>query len=541
MKPLTTSNLRVKFLGITPLLKDRSGVLNPQEIAAFSALLTFKGKSIKNLFRDTLKKGENLQDRISKILQRSSLIGHASVATTPSLSLNYEGSKFLDSALTGIYFSSSLVSSGRRTGTAEKDIVYPVKIFQNKKAKKIYQETSEKIIKFFNLLLSQGISKDEASKILQYGIYGTGIIQLPIESIVSLKRQYLAEKDWMPEEIGLLLGKIEKETKKLGIDLLYNTRLAAPRNVYPYPNIFKNPQKSNLVRELRRSEKLTDRSKIVSLDALITPELKNKLAKLGKKKKDTFPHPKKIKKEWLNFLSLLQEIVRDYNSALRIKVLSSIPWRIWGEKKRHRTCPQIIESIYYCVERTAKIFQRNKKLIRELDERPFISPLRFAREIEEVFSIPPSIKNNQKLLSEYLSTALKAFESYQALIKLKIKPRDAIFLIPRAVKIDILQEYDLYNLLAGYYPLRVCRTAEEEMRRNSLREVSQIKDILAKKGLGFLNKFIVPKCQIVGFCLEDKSCPMIFNSVKNYNEKFHQEMKAELKKQFEKNLKNLGK
>ena len=540
MKPLTTSNLKVKFLGITPFLKDRSGVLNPQEIAAFSALLTFKGKSIKNLFKDTLKKGENLQDRISKILQRSSLIGHASVATTPSLSLNYEGSKFLDSAMTGIYFSSSLVSSGRRTGTAEKDIVYPVQILRNKKAKKIYREASEKIINFFNSLLSQEIPKDEASKILQYGIYGTGIIQLPVESIVSLKREYLAEKDWMPEEIGLLLKKIEKETKKLGVDLLYATRVVAPRNVYPYPNIFKNPQKSNLVREIRKSEKLSNRSKLVSFDALITPELKNKLAKLEKKKKEIFSSPKKIKKEWLSLLSSLQEFVRDYNSSLRIRFLSSIPWRIWGEKKRHRTCPQIIESVYYCVERTAKVFQKNKKLIKELDERPFILSPRFIQEVEEVFSIPPSIKKNKKLLSKYLLIGLEVFEDYRALIKLKIKPRDAIFLVPRAVKLDILQEYDLYNLLAGYYPLRICPTAEEEMRRNSLREVGQIKNILTKKGLGFLNRFIVPKCQIVGFCLEDKSCPMIFNSVKNYNEKFHQEMKAELKKEFEKELKNLG-
>ncbi len=54
----------------------------------------------------------------------------------------------------------------------------------------------------------------------------------------------------MPEEIGWLLNKIEKELKRNGVDLLYVTRLAAPRNTYPYPNIFKNPQKSSLVRDL---------------------------------------------------------------------------------------------------------------------------------------------------------------------------------------------------------------------------------------------------------------------------------------------------
>jgi len=535
MKPLLTSNLKVKFLGITPVLSDKTGVLNPQEIAAFSALLTFKGKSIKNLFKDVLKRGENLKERTGKILQRSSLIGHASVATTPSLCLNYEGSKFLDSALTGIYFSSSLVSSGRRTETTEKDIVYPNKIFSNKRAKKIYQDVSARIIKFFNFLLSQGIQKDEASKILQYGIYGTGVIQLPIETIVGLKREYLAEKDWMPEEIGLLLRKIENEAKELGIDLLYATREVAPRNIYPYPNIFKNPQKSNLVRELRKTEKLINGSKVISIDTSIPQELKKKLADLEQKRKETFSSLKQIKKEWTGLLACLQEILRDYNLSLRIKVLSSIPWRIWGEKKRHRTCLQIIESIYYCAGRTAERFKKFKNQIKQKKINK-----KLVKEIEEVFSIPPSIKQNKELLLEYLNVALLAFEGYQSLITLGIKPKEAIFLIPRAVKIDILQEYDLYNFLTGYYPLRVCQTAEEEMRRNTLREAAQIKNALSKKGFGFLNKLIVPKCAIVGFCLEDKSCPMIFNSVKNYNEKFHQEMRTELKKIFEKNLKNLG-
>jgi len=136
---------------------------------------------------------------------------------------------------------------------------------------------------------------------------------------------------------------------------------------------------------------------------------------------------------------------------------------------------------------------------------------------------------------------LAGLETYRKLVNLGIKPKEAIFVVPRAVKIDILQEYDLYNLLTGYYPLRLCQTAEEEMRRNTIREVVLIKQELAKRGYGWFNKFIVPKCGIVGFCPEENYCPMILTSVKKYNEKFHQEMKMELKKQFEKKLKKLGK
>lgn len=533
---LLTKNLKVKFLGITPLLKDKSGVLNPQEIVALSALLTFKGKSIKNLLKDLLKKGGSLKEKISSILQKSSLRGHASIATTPSLCLTYEGSKFLDSVLTGIYFSSSLVSSGRRTETTEKDIVFPDKIFSNQKAKKIYKDISERIIKFFNFLLVQKIQKDEASKILQYGIYGTGIIQLPIETIIGLKREYQREKEWMPEELGILLKKIEKEAKNLGIDWLYSTREAAPRNVYPYPNIFKNPKESNLVRELRKKIKLREGLELISMEFLITPELKGKLIDLEKETENTFSSLTKIKKDWQKLLDLRQEIFRDYNLVLRIKVLSTIPWRVWGEKKRHRTCPQIIESIYYCVERAVKEFEKFKQPIQKKSINKNL-----LKTIETVFSIPPSIKKNQAFLNEYLLTALKSFEGYRKLINLGIKPREAIFLVPRGVKIDILQEYDLYNLLTGYYPLRLCQTAEEEMRRNTIREVNLIKDNLSRKGYNWLNKFIVPKCQIMGFCPEEKSCPMILSAVENYNEKFHREMKKELNNKFQENLKNLGK
>jgi len=535
MKPLLTKNLKVKFLGVTPVLKDETGFLNPQEIVALSSLATFKGKSIKNLIKDIEKKGESVSGRIKGILQRSSLRGHASIATTPAICLTYEGSKFLDSALTGIVFSSSLVSSGRRTETGPQDIVFPDKISSNRKAREIYLKTSERIIAFFNSLLQKGIPKDEASKILQYGIYGTGIIHLPIESIVGLKREYELEKDWMPEEIGILLKEIEKKLKNLGLDWLYATREAAPRNVYPYPNIFKAPLKSNLTRELKEKEKLPEGTKLISIDILKTAGLKRKLGNLAKEIEKTFSSLKQIKKDWLGLISLRQEIFRDYNGVLRIKVLSSIPWRIWGEKKRHRTCPQIIESIYYCVERTAKKFNKFRKQIKggKISKN-------LVKEIEEVFSIPPSTKQNPELLAEYLSIALQSFESYQRLAGLKIKPREAIFLIPRAIKIDILQEYDLYNLLTGYYPLRLCQTAEEEMRRNTIKEVFQIKRTLTEKGCGWLNKFIVPKCQVVGFCPEEKSCGMILTAVKNYNEKFHQEMKGELKKKFQENLKNLG-
>jgi thymidylate synthase ThyX len=533
---LKTSDLKIKILGITPVFKEKTGSLCAQEIAAFSALLTFKGKSVNTLVSETLKKGQKLEDKVKTLLLHSSLRGHASVATTPVISLTYEGSKFVDWALTGLYFSSSLVSSGRRTNTTVSDIVYPKNISRNAKAREIYKKAAQDNIELHNYFLSKGIGKDEARKILQQGIYGTGIIQLPVETIAGIKREYEAEKEWMPEEIGMLLSEIEKQAKDLGIDLLLATRQAAPRNVYPYPNIFKNPAQSNFARELAQKADLSGGADIASCDVLMTEGLNKKLKELASERKRIFASQKLIRKEWVSLIEKLQEIVRDYNSAVSFKILSRVPICIWTEKKRHRTCRQITESFYYIVERGFKLFKKYEKQIKSGNLSAGIDS-----EIEELFSIPPSFKKNKEYLNKYLQISLGAFLAYRKIIKLGIPAREAVFLIPRAVKTDILQEYDLYNLLTGYYPLRLCSTAEEEIHRNSWKEIVQIKNILNKKGASALSELIGSKCRIAGFCPEEKFCPLILSAVKDYNEKFHQEMKQDLENKFQKNFNNLGK
>jgi len=44
---------------------------------------------------------------------------------------------------------------------------------------------------------------------------------------------------------------------------------------------------------------------------------------------------------------------------------------------------------------------------------------------------------------------------------------------------------------------------------------------------------------VVGFCLEEKFCPMIKSLIPDYNEKIHEEMKKDLEAKFQENLKKL--
>ena len=132
--------------------------------------------------------------------------------------------------------------------------------------------------------------------------------------------------------------------------------------------------------------------------------------------------------------------------------------------------------------------------------------------------------------------------TYDQLVrKYKIPPAEAIFVMPRGIRIDMLQNHDLYNLISGYYPLRTCSTADTQLRAMSRIEMAKIKQLLRRKGFNNLEKLIVTKCHIPGFCLEEKNCPTIKTLVKDYDDKFHEEMKSQLDEEFEERLANLGK
>lgn len=531
-----TKDLKVTFLGVTPVLRDESGYLKPQDIVALSALMTFKGKSVKDLYGEAVEKGQDLNKKVKTIIRKSSLRGHASIATTPAICFTYEASKFLDSMMTGMTFSSSLMASGRRTDTTVDDIVYPTSIDRNKYAKALYKKAAEDNINYLNHLLASGIVKDEASKVLQYGIYGTGIIAYPIESIVAFKKEYEAQKEWMPEEAGMIIHEIEKQMKKMGVDLIYASRQLAARNVFPFPNIFKNPVKTNIARELIGKNKLPeDLIKIVDFCVTQTPNLEKEAGAVWHLSQKIWQKRNQIKKRYRELLAARHELMRDYNTALNLKILSRVSWRVWSEKKRHRTVPMTPDSLYFAIDCLRPIFQKYAKKIAA--QKLTVSDIKI---IDRYFTVPISIKNKKDLLYGYLRCVKNSLDVYFTLVeKYKIRPADTVFVMPRGVRIDIVQNYDLFNLISGYFPVRTCSTAEIQLRQMTLVEMAKIKSLLIKKGLPNLAKIMTTKCHIPGFCLEEKHCPVIGGLIKNYNDKFHEDIKAHLDEEFEQKLTQL--
>jgi hypothetical protein len=533
---LSTKDFKVKFLGITPVWQDDSGMMTPQQLVALSGLLTYSGKSIGAILQELQASGKDMNKKIAAILRKSSLKGHASMATTPVFSFSYEASKFIDSGLTGMVFASAIMASGRRTDTAADDIVCPEAIAKNSDSLALYRRASERNIEVLNHLLANGVSKDEASKILQYGIYGTGIIQFPVESLVSLKREYEAEIEWMPEDIGFLIAAVEKELARYGVDLLYATRLASPRNNYPYPNIFKDPDQINLAWEMAEKNIGGENFKIISADFAVTPGLEMRLRGLEEMIKAAVKDRDTLEFGWMKLLEARQQIARDYMQAVNIKMFSTTAWRVWGDKKRHRTVPMTVDSVYSCAGRALKTLRGYKKQIESKD-----LPHAAVDAIDAVFSVPPGVCADKEFLHEYLQRALDSLETYGKLIDMGIRERDAIFVVPRGLKLNMVQDYNLYNLIAGYYPLRICSTAEEELRRASIKEVVAIKNLLQDKGLEWLGRHIVPKCHCAGFCLEEKCCGMVKNLTAGYDGKFHEAIHASLEEKFRQVFNNIGK
>lgn len=520
-----TSNTKLDFLGWIPYFEDE--FLNTQSIVAFSALLTFKGRPIKRLYQDAIKGEQDIKKKVKLILRRSSLRGHASLSTTPALAISFQGSKFLDSMLTGTIFSSSLMASGRRTETTFTDIVYPDRIYSKKETCALYQLQLQENINFLNLMVKKNIPQDEASKIMPYGIVGTGIIILPLEAIVGFERELELQSRWMPEDGYLFIEKVKRQLKKFGLDDLYYTRKVAPRNVYPYPNIFKDPNLPNFARDCSSKLKPGKLSAIVSFTADPTPNLLERLKSLGQEIRGISTSEQEIKKRWMEVLLARREICRDYNPAVCLSVVSAVSWRVWGEKKRHRTVPQVVDSIYTSVNNALRVFEETYKTIKtgKIEDE-------LLKKIDSVFAVPPIIKANQKILSQYLKIAAKSLFTYKKLRQKGIPEKDAIYIIPRGIRIFVLQKFDLYNLITGYYPLRLCTTAEEQMRRATEEEMAMIKRLLKNERLDDLLFLIKPKCHLVGFCPEQNFCGKIKALIPDYNEKFHQEMKEELETKF---------
>jgi len=126
---------------------------------------------------------------------------------------------------------------------------------------------------------------------------------------------------------------------------------------------------------------------------------------------------------------------------------------------------------------------------------------RYVKEKEQFdFIIPPTVEKNSEICEKYKQFMGKISDFYLELTEAGIPPEDARFVLPNAAATSMVVSMNLRELI-HISNLRLCSRAQSEIR-------TLIKLMCGEiiKSEPWLKEYLVPKCDRLGFCDEDKSC-----------------------------------
>ncbi len=113
---------------------------------------------------------------------------------------------------------------------------------------------------------------------------------------------------------------------------------------------------------------------------------------------------------------------------------------------------------------------------------------------------PPTIEKNQELKIKYDEFMGKISEFYTLLTESGIPAEDARFVLPNATSSSMVVSLNLRELI-HIANLRLCTRAQDEIR---LLVRLMCKELINEEP--WLKPYLVPKCERLGYCDEDKSC-----------------------------------
>ena len=530
---------KVLNAGIIPVVPFEGDLLSPQQLTALGSKITFKQDDIEGLIREAKKRaakegGVNLEQQMRLGAIASAARGHASMTTSVVFAAYFSGvSKFIDTMFTGTRFGSSIMPSGRNIGVELENIVAPISIVSStQEVQSIYEEQSRSNLFLYQRLQEEGIPKQEAAKITQYGIDGGGSMILPLETLISFRQEMeLEDKGHLPTEWGQIVSALEEPLDQLGAEFLYQARLQAPSSTFPHLHPFKDPRPSSFVGDLEDSliqgmiEERFELNTEADFDRRATG-LKGALRNLLEMQEATFKDPTLVRDHWRKLKYERQRIARDYQEALKLTSFMKMSWRVQGELKRHRATPQQVGSIYRAIDKAINTFSWLMPEIDALANGTDL-PERAYLHINNVFEIPESLRGKGPLLGEYLMQAKSSLYAYTSLVERGVPVGDALYVVPRGLKLPVYKETDLWDLLVGCTPLRTCGTAEPEMQRLSNLEANAARQFFIEEFGEEYEKLIGPKCHPRGYCPETwkKCCRQVDGAIDfKYTREFHEEM-----------------
>ena len=116
------------------------------------------------------------------------------------------------------------------------------------------------------------------------------------------------------------------------------------------------------------------------------------------------------------------------------------------------------------------------------------------------YIIPPTVEKNPEIKEKFVDFMKKISDFYLELTEQGIPAEDARFVLPNAASTSMVVSMNLRELI-HIANLRLCTRAQQEIR-------TLIKLMCEEviKNEPWLKEYLVPKCERLGFCDEDKSC-----------------------------------
>ncbi len=541
-KFLTDNDLEVVNLGRFPeiIIQNKElkeifekgyerNLLGGDEIISYRQSLVAKGMQFDKLEEEILKDiKDSEKPDIKEIVFDKTATGIGSGHSMGGLSgitFGLHGTKMIDSGLTGLVASRSLVTSGRRREVAEEDIVIPESITKRENLLKEYLEISRaafKESKDFKTKFGRLSGIEAFNKALSYNNPADLFIGLPLDTMATLafevKQDQLNPKGpFLPREIHTLVKQFPEIAEENGIGTMYKQRIQVPRDTYFHYNVFKDPNFPNYPSELVRKLGMPSKPQLIDSHIDLTDGFKEGLNNLKKIFEQTkkIKEPEELAEAAIKCMLSTRELTEEYNEAVRVKILDNLSFRVWSEQKRHATLRQNVESIYSAAKNAS---EKMKELWPGI-ERAYNKTGYFEiPELEKIVVIEKKLKKNHELLIPYAYHTGKQLMFFDKLTKEDVPLRDAVYVIPRNIKTKNIENYDLKNLIDLELPLRLCTACEPERYATSWQKRELIAEAIPE-----LEYFLQPKCN-VGFCTEANYCKHI-TDLREYNPDLHKKTK----------------
>jgi len=503
--------------------------LGGDEIISFRQALVARGMNFNGLEDEILKKVKETEKPISEIVFEKTATGIGrghSMGGLSGIVLGLHGTKMIDSGLTGLVSSRSLVTSGRRRSVQISDIVIPRYITDKEDILKKYLQTSKDAFREsqrFKETFGKLEGIESFNKALAYNNPADLFLVLPLDTMATIIFEVIQDNlnpngPFLPKEIHELAKRIPEIADRNGMGTMLRQRIKVPRDTYFHYNVFKDPDMENYVSDIIKKEGIPIKPLLLELHKDITQGFKKKLKEIEEKYKTArnATDPDEIYENAMRCMLNVRDFVGEYNESIRAKIFDTLSFRVWSEQKRHATLRQGVESIYSSTQRAWNILKEVMPQIENSYSRKNCEvPL---EKIEKAIIIDNRLKKNPELVVPYIYHSAKQLELFNELLGSGASLRDAAFMIPRNTRITCIENYDLANIIGLELPLRLCSECEPERYKTSW----QKRNLLAK-AIPEIKELLQPKCS-VGFCTEGDYCKHI-EKLRKYDDSLHRKIK----------------